>query len=130
MNTADCRGGGDSYHVGYAVDDEGFETENITHAVAAPDFEERDDAEVGWVAQLFEDSTTVQVLVTDDFDMGGFAVDHKISVTTAEQLSDMFAKIALMARERIEMNRLDRELAEREAAEIRARQGDLFKEQS
>lgn len=115
-----------SFHVDYSTDDEGLQTENLTHRKEIEDgeIEERGDSECGWVAQF--DGELVWLLVSTDSENGGWDIAHKITAETAEQLSDMFARAAKIARERIQENQQKREQEEKELAAIKASQGDLF----
>lgn len=119
-----CREFDNSFHVNYTIDDNYQETENVTHQriVDSDKIEERGDTECGWVAQF--EGTYVQLLMSD-YEENGWAIEHKLSALTCEQLSDMFARAAVVLREReVEATAL---LAaeERRRAEEAARQHDL-----
>lgn len=120
-----CRALVDSFHVGYTTNEEGHETENLTHKriINTDAIEERGDTECGWVAQLV--GAQIQLLISGEIEEG-WSVSQVITPETADQLSDMFARVAAAARERqrIEDERLE---AERQSlAELDARQGSLL----
>ncbi|HKS27789.1 MAG TPA: hypothetical protein VJS44_08215 [Pyrinomonadaceae bacterium] len=112
-----CRALQDSFHVGYTVNDEGGETEGLTHAriIDTEKIEERGDSECGWVAQI-EDGK-VELLVSTDSEMG-WDIHHKLTPATCAQLGDMFYKAAVLARQqeaaqmRAEAEKLQHEIEE------------------
>lgn len=89
-----CRESGDAFLVEYTVNQEGFETENITHLESIEDgvFEERGDTEIGWIADLDEGKIFIQI--TNESDIAF----HHISLKTAEQLADMLDSIVSRAK--------------------------------
>lgn len=113
-----------SFHVEYTVSEDGSETENLTHAEII-DHEiigERGDVPCAWIAQL--DDESIELMITDEPEMG-WLLHHKITARTAEQLSDMFARIAAAVRLRIVANGLIRQAEEERIADLDARQGNL-----
>ncbi len=122
-----------SFHVEYTVDEDSREVVNLTHAKTTDSeaIEERGEYEVVWIAQIDPDepesldsAAIIQVLVSVHDDC--WTLNHKITAHSAEQLSDVFAKIAVVARQ-IERQRSDQRAAEETARrELDARQGALF----
>jgi hypothetical protein len=91
-----CRDGGDSFHVGIAIDEDGEETENLSHKDIEEGYlEERGDSELGWVIEPAESGIAFRTLV---FDGLCDIQTTKISVETALQLADAFTKAAQRAR--------------------------------
>lgn len=64
-----------SFHVSYAINADGHETENLTHTkiTDSDEIEGRGDSECGWVAQL--DDEAIQLLVSEDNE-AGFTIHH------------------------------------------------------
>lgn len=120
-----CRHGGSSFHVDYTINEDGHEKQNLTHAEStnSDEIAEREEEEVGWVVELDGERIGLTLIIGDESpDM----TLHSITADTAEQLADMFSKIAVRARNRIKEAQANREALEREAAEIATRQIDLF----
>jgi hypothetical protein len=91
-----CREHCDSFHVGIAIDEDGEETENLSHRDIEEGYlEEFRDSELGWVIEPVESGIAFRTLV---FDGLADIQTTKISIETALQLADAFTKAAHRAR--------------------------------
>lgn len=100
----ECRFSGSSYHVDYIVnDDTNVEKKNITHSSSSA--EPSEDIEFGWVVEVLSEKQRAvrlkgkgpSILVQIGEERGGdgnLTICHEISLKTAEQLADMFARVA------------------------------------
>jgi hypothetical protein len=91
-----CREFDHSFHVNYTTRDDGVEGENLTHKriVDPSEFEEREESEVGWVAQFDDEHPEKAWLLVSTHEESGWNIDQKLSALTCRQLSDFFARAA------------------------------------
>jgi hypothetical protein len=115
-----------SFHVNYAYSsgEVDRETENLTHSETTDsgDIEERGEFACDWITQL--DGEEIELLISNEPE-AGWLLHHRISTRMAEQLSDMFARIAAAAKQRMITNGLIREAEEARIADLDSRQGEL-----
>jgi hypothetical protein len=94
-----CRDAGDhSYHVGYTLDSERRERENLTHAevIESDSIEDREETEFEWTIEKADDGNLLLLHIGEIADGDGELEFHFISKTTALQLADMFTRAAAL----------------------------------